>query len=196
MLALDLLFGETSRSHTAYTYFESNGSAVIDSLSLNAKLESRSPESRIRVAASLHVAPPFADLLTVTAFVRSRPSNAIAIWFPAVVGGASPTGRQVRSKSPPFATVPPEQNVNLAKVVFQVAPPSVEYPVAKAARAAVRPPILLPDADDVQRVGRVDGNPGLDLVVEVVARAGCPRTDVRDTPRTGWDRTPARAVRP
>ena len=33
MLALDLLFGETSRSHTAYTYFESNGSAVIDSLS-------------------------------------------------------------------------------------------------------------------------------------------------------------------
>jgi hypothetical protein len=51
----------------------------MDSLSLNAQLESRTPESRISVVGSLHVAPPLDDLLTVTAFVRSRPLKAIEI---------------------------------------------------------------------------------------------------------------------
>ena len=57
--------------------------------------------------------------------------NEIAIWYAAPFGENVTHGSEARSKSPPFATVPPEQNVNLAKVVFQVAPPLVEYPVAR-----------------------------------------------------------------
>ena len=57
--------------------------------------------------------------------------NAIAIWYAAPFGENVTHGSEARSKSPPFATVPPEQNVNFANVVFQVAPPSVEYPVAR-----------------------------------------------------------------
>ena len=102
--------------------------------------------AQIKVVASLHVAPPFVDLLTVTAFVRSRPLNAIAIWYAAPFGENVTHGSEARSKSPPFATVPPEQNVNLAKVVVPGGTSVGRVPGRQAARAAVAATgSLLPD---------------------------------------------------
>jgi hypothetical protein len=71
MLARDVGPGVTNRSQTAYAYPAVAGSAVTDSLSLNANDESRSPESRMIVNGSLQVFPKSVDLLGRTAFVAS-----------------------------------------------------------------------------------------------------------------------------
>ena len=63
-------FGNTKRSHTAYTRPESLGSAVREFLSL----KTCGFASSIRVTGSVHVAPPSSDLLTSTAFRRLRVS--------------------------------------------------------------------------------------------------------------------------
>src|SRR4029453_220441 len=63
MLSREVPLGVTNRSQAAYAYFAVSGSAVTDSLSLNAYATSRSPESRRIVHGSLHVSPPLVDRL-------------------------------------------------------------------------------------------------------------------------------------
>ena len=67
-----------SRSHAAYTYRESSGSAVIVSLSRPASASS----SRASVTGSLQVRPPSAERHTSTAFTVWPPelSNARLLW--------------------------------------------------------------------------------------------------------------------
>src|SRR5712692_5531682 len=50
-------------------------------------------------------------------------------------------------------------------------------------RTTVRPTVLLPDTDDVLRVGRIDGNRGLDFSVEVI---GTRLASVRTTGVGTW----------
>src|SRR5260370_32345576 len=52
-------------------------------------------------------------------------------------------------------------------------------------RTTVRPTVLLPDTDDVLRVGRIGGNPGLDFSVEVI---GTRLASVRTTSLGTWGR--------
>jgi hypothetical protein len=80
--------------------------------------------SRMSVTGSLHVSPPFVDLLTRTAFVKSFWANEMAIWYAEPLGANVTHGSEVRSKSPPFATVPPEQRLKCAHEWAHVAPPS------------------------------------------------------------------------
>src|SRR6266511_3931986 len=67
MLAREVPLGVTKRSQAAYAYPALSGSAVTDSLSLNAYATSRSPESRMIVHGSLHMPPPLVDRLARTA---------------------------------------------------------------------------------------------------------------------------------
>src|SRR5262245_35246244 len=80
MPARDVALGETKRSHAAYAYPFCSGSAVTDSLSLNANELSRSPESRITVHGSLHVSPPLVDRLARIALVASFALNESETW--------------------------------------------------------------------------------------------------------------------
>src|SRR6266496_1237215 len=81
MLSREVPLGVTKRSQAAYAYFAVRGSAVTDSLSLNAYATSRSPESRMIVHGSLHVSPPLVDRLARTALTLSAALNDRATWY-------------------------------------------------------------------------------------------------------------------
>src|SRR5215471_10295236 len=80
MLAREVPLGETNRSQAAYAYPSVVGSAVTDSLSLNAYATSRLPESRMIVHGSLQCWPPSLERLASTALVLSFTLNDRLTW--------------------------------------------------------------------------------------------------------------------
>src|SRR5436189_1304412 len=117
-------FGETRRSHTAYTRLLSVRSAVSDSLSLKL-LPSGMPVrelSKRSTNGSLHVAVPCCIREASTALrgvVRSTP---MAIDHRSPLGAHETHGSDERPKSPPLAAVPPAQLLKCGAEEAQLEP--------------------------------------------------------------------------
>src|SRR5262249_60792611 len=80
MLSREVPLGETNRSQAAYAYPTVVGSAVTDSLSLNAYDTSRLPEPRMIGHGSLQCRPPSVERLASTALAVSIALNDRLTW--------------------------------------------------------------------------------------------------------------------
>src|ERR687896_113551 len=120
------LGGETTRSHTAYTKFESLGSAVMVFLSLNEFWLS----SRLSEIGSSHVRPLSVDRDTImsSGFVSKPPWTVLVtrlIRYAVPSGEMATHGSEARSQFPPLAGVPPVQFDDLVTgLTAHVTPPS------------------------------------------------------------------------